>query len=231
MGKEKMKMKIHSIFPSINGEVSALGQGSICTFIRLQGCNLRCSYCDTKQAQDKEKGIKGTPRDIYRKVQSLGIQNVTITGGEPFLQETELLRLLKMLYMGDYVVSIETNGSLYIHRWNYIKSVIADWKLPSSNMYHHMNIQNFEKLTKEDYVKFVISTREDFDKATKVMQALIKRAKIYFLHVPRFAFSPLKIKNYFCNERMLAEWMLNDKTCKKVNAIYNLQIHKIINVS
>lgn len=222
-------MKIHSIFSSINGEVSALGQGSLCTFIRLQGCNLRCIYCDTKKAQNEKAGTNLSEKIIYKKVQKLGIKNITITGGEPFLQNDDLLNLVKILE--DYTISIETNGSLSIPRWGgFVQSIIADWKLPSSGMSHLMHIDNFQNLESRDYIKFVVANKKDFDVAILTIQKFLKLSERLYLQVPKFAFSPLKTKNAFSNKELLVHWMLHSKICKKVNAIYNLQLHKIINV-
>jgi 7-carboxy-7-deazaguanine synthase len=223
-------VKINSIFSSINGEVSALGQGSLCTFIRLQGCNLRCSYCDTKQAQDYNKGIELTIKEIYRKVQSLKSTNITITGGEPLEQEGELLFLVKMLHLGNFNVSIETNGSFNIPHWGgYIQSWIADWKTPSSGVRDKMKFSNFENLQYQDYVKFVVKDPNDFQDAVSVIKKFNKQKGL--LGSPRFAFSPVIGIPKSVKPEILVEWMQREPICIKYSVILNLQLHKIIGVS
>ena len=223
-------MKINSIFTSINGEVSGLGQGSIATLIRLQGCNLRCSYCDTKYAQFKEAGIDMSEEEIIKEVKRLKIKNITITGGEPLNQEDDLYELVKKLNINqDCQISIETNGSQEIPHWGgYVKSWVADWKTPSSKMSHKMHFYNFDDLGQKDYVKFVIKDICDYKYAIDIMKKFNKEGG----GVPRFAFSPIfsgKVPGI--NTAILIEWMKTDKTCIKNNVILNLQLHKIIKVA
>lgn len=225
-------MKINSIFSSINGEVSALGQGSLCTFIRLQGCNLQCYYCDTLDAQDENKGIELTIKEIVQRVRSLKSMNITITGGEPLDQEGELLLLVKTLHLLNYTICIETNGSYEIPHWGgLVQSWIADWKTPCSGMRKkHMKFSNFNNLDSVDFVKFVIRDVYDWEDAISVIKKFNKTSSI--VTNPRFAFSPLfRADQPNVQVKILVDWMLRDKTCLKNNVILNLQLHKIIEVS
>lgn len=223
MKTTKVKIRINSIFPSINGEVSGKGQGSLCTFIRFQGCNLRCSYCDTKYSQDRDAGDEWTIPRIIKVVKSYGLRNITITGGEPLLQQNGLTQLVKALqdaYRNDVSINIETNGSFPIpDMWGVVW--IADWKGPSSNMYCNMKISNLVELTSKDFVKFVIADEQDFLNAIKVMKMVYR---------PVFVFSPVQGKRTKLQPRELVDMMLAEKVCRTNNSIFNLQIHKIIDV-
>ena len=106
-----MKIKINEIFTSIDGEVNRYGQGGLTTFIRLAGCNLQCSYCDTKQAQAMDTGVDMTIDEITERIE---VSKVTITGGEPLCQKDELIELINSLCFTDIRVTVETNGSLII---------------------------------------------------------------------------------------------------------------------
>ena len=103
-------MRVNEIFRSINGEVNSIGQGSFCTFIRLAGCSLRCSYCDTEYAQDPKSGREMSVEEIITEVKNLGCRNVTITGGEPLDQRLDLHYLLQKLWFSKHNIVVETNG-------------------------------------------------------------------------------------------------------------------------
>lgn len=222
-----MIMKIHSIFPSINGEVSFLEQGSLCTFIRLQGCNLKCSYCDTKKSQNSNGGETLSIRNVLKQVKSFKSTNITITGGEPLLQQESLGDLLCVLSPKGYTISIETNGSYKIPNWHsYVDSWIADWKTPSSGMRKFMNYENFTFLNHNDYVKFVVSDKEDFEDARKTMSMFLKQKGEY--GSPRFALSPCTKSKL--SAKQLYQWMASTRECILTNAIMNIQLHKKLNL-
>lgn len=220
-------MKIHSIFVSINGEINFTHQGSIATFIRTYGCNCRCSYCDSAFSYEgKFETMKVD--EIVSKVQTI---NVTITGGEPLLQKQGVISLIEKLLWEGHLVSVETNGSTLIPFHDistrglaHNLSWVVDYKLPSSKMENRMRIGNFELLSSRDFVKFVVATREDFDKAVLMMKWM---NTLYHEGIPMFAFSPCFGK---LEPSLLAQWMLNDEYVLKTEAIYNLQIHKILGV-
>lgn len=201
-------MKVNEIFLSIQGESSSVGLPTV--FVRFTGCNLRCSYCDTKYAY--HHGINMPVCDVLKKIKEFGLKRVCLTGGEPLLQEN-IQDLINELC--DYEVSIETNGSIELknimlgekHRF------VMDIKLESSGCYEKMNFSNFDALREKDEIKFVVSNREDYNKAKEVIRKYHKLGNI--LISP--AFSKIEYSD-------LVKWMLEDK----LNARFQLQIHKII---
>lgn len=216
---------INDIFPSINGEVSRLGQGSLCTFIRVQGCNLKCSYCDTEHAQAFNKGTPKTINQVVKEVRSLHLKNITITGGEPLCQRENLFKLVRRLKnLSGYHISIETNGSIPIPPWE-VDCWVADWKTPSSGMRDQMVLKHLEYLDANDFLKFVIANREDFEDAISVIKQLNKID--YGYNNPRFAFSPT---HRVLPAELLVKWMLEEKRCRDNSIILNLQLHKIVGV-
>lgn len=226
----KTKIRINSIFPSINGEVSGRGQGSLCTFIRFQGCNLRCSYCDTKYSQNESGGEEWAIPHIIKVVKSYGLTNITITGGEPLLQREGLIELVEKLqdaHRQNYIsVCIETNGSLPIPEiWGVVW--VVDWKTPSSGMGDKMDLSNFQNLSPEDFVKFVIANQKDFDKAVNTIKEINNLSEVL---PPRYAFSPVQGKRGTVQSNKLVEWMTGTKVCRENHSILNLQLHKLIDV-
>jgi 7-carboxy-7-deazaguanine synthase len=214
-GIGEFQMKIYSIYNSINGEVSPNIQGSMTTFIRTAGCNLRCKWCDTKYAQKKTSGKEMSMQAIVDEIGKFGCANVTITGGEPLLQERNLEKLTDRLY-GNYFVCIETNGSIYIPPWGNIMGWVADWKLPSSGMSNEMKIKNFENLVESDFIKFVIADLTDFDTYLSVKKELQKTCSA------KIALSPAKD---FLKPSTLVDWI---KVSGQLDVIVSLQLHKII---
>ena len=226
-------MKVISIFKSVNGEICAEHQGSIAAFLRLWGCNFntlglgvgKCTYCDTPKCRDDRYCIDMTYKEVLDKILSFNTRNVTITGGEILLQQDDVLKLTNSLSERGKKVSIETNGSIKVPFFpssptQYLyPSWVVDWKLPSSGMSDQMRFKNFENVGCFDFVKFVVGDRNDFDAALIVMKELKKSI------VSNFAFSPVMPK---LNPKTLVNWMLEEELCN--DTIFNLQIHKIINV-
>ena len=157
-------MKVCEIFTSIQGESSYVGVP--CTFIRMTGCNLRCSYCDTKYAYDE--GIEISEADIIEQVRSAGIGLVEITGGEPLLQK-EVHHLSKRLLDGGYSLLIETNGSLSIKEIDRRAVVIMDIKTPGSGMSENMDMSNIDLIKDTDEIKFVITDMFDYEWSKDIM--------------------------------------------------------------
>ena len=214
-------MKIFSIFQSINGEVNREHQGSITTFIRFAGCNLRCNWCDTARAQDPCNGKRMKFADVLNEVHT---KNVTITGGEPLLQEPEVHALSLTLAHKKHLVSIETNGSLKIP-YGWPVSWVVDWKTPSSGMKHCMKLENFIPLTKRDFVKFVIADDKDFCAAIETIRVLkLDGCKA------KFAMSPLGggTKAPGIDGEYLYHWMLKEPICLENSVILSLQIHRVL---
>lgn len=204
-------MKVCEIFVSIQGESTFAGMP--CTFVRLSGCNLRCSYCDTTYSYDE-----GTDMSIERimdKVTEEGPRLVEITGGEPLLQHDEVLELMKRLLDSGYKVLLETNGSVSLASLDSRVVVIMDVKTPASTMSRQNDYSNFSYLKPDDEVKFVICDRNDYE-WSKIMvqeQDLSKRCKVLF--------SPSAGS---IDPGDLADWILRDR----LNVRLNLQLHKII---
>lgn len=212
------KLNVYSIFPSIDGEVNGYSQGALTVFIRLAGCNLRCQYpCDTEYSFDTKNSKQMTIEEIVNEVGEYKFKKITITGGEPLLQFDNLLLLVRNLSMSQYYISLETNGS---QEWRellkYVNSIIVDYKLPSSGMQDKMlPIKYFEdNLCDKDFIKFVILNKKDFDMAIEI-QRLSENSGA------KFAYSPVYKK---LNPQTLLKWMQD----AKINAVLNLQLHKIL---
>ena len=203
-------MKICEIFTSIQGESSFAGIP--CTFVRLTGCNLRCSYCDTTYAY--EEGYELSGEDVIRKVRNAGLNLVEITGGEPLLQE-EVCQVIPKLIEEGRTVLIETNGSLRIKGIDRRAVIVLDMKTPGSGMNDRMDFSNLDVIGQHDEVKFVITNRDDYEwtKETIHTFSLIQKCKI--LISPAFG---------FVRPEELARWMIGDK----LPARLNLQLHKYI---
>lgn len=177
------QLKVAEKFISINGE--GRKQGELAAFIRLYGCNLRCSYCDTAWAWEAAADADlQTPADLYDWVKQSGVSNVTLTGGEPLLHPgvDELLRLLgadKSLS-----VEVETNGSVDLSPFAALPNRPAftvDYKLPGSGMEAQMHLPSLALLDKRDVVKFVCADMADLQRACRIMRehALIGRVGVY----------------------------------------------------
>jgi len=221
-----MEINLCELYPGFDGEVNAFGQGTPTIFIRFQGCNLRCSWCDTKFAQDKNI-VTNVPLEeiITQIINTKNINKVTITGGEPILQKKELKLLIEQLFYLGYKISVETNGSLawavvdgkplyWVHCW------LIDYKLPSS-IYNHLMLkpEYFAHHTgQNDFIKFVIGSQDDFIKAIEIQK------EMQFLGcMARFAYSTTE----HIDNRVLADWMLNKPEILD-KAVLNCQIHKFI---
>jgi len=203
-------MKLCEIFSSIQGESSFAGYP--CVFIRLSGCNLRCSYCDTTYAYAEGEDIE--LNEMINKVRSFGIELVEITGGEPLLQEDVHVLVSQLLYEG-YRVLLETNGSMDISGVDGRVSVILDIKTPSSKMVDRMIMENLDRVAEKDDVKFVISTEDDYKWVKEVIQDRSLTERTNVLLSPTYG---------LLDPSELVKWMIKDR----INARLNLQLHKYI---
>lgn len=203
-------MKVCEIFTSIQGESSYAGH--ICTFIRLSGCNLRCSYCDTRYAYDE--GTELTESEIISEVSIVGVNTVAITGGEPLLQE-DVFHLVERLINQGHKLLIETNGSVSIKDVDPRAIIVMDVKTPGSGMAEGLDLSNLNFLKTFDEVKFVITDRADYVWSREFIkeQRLLSRCKVLFSP----AFGTLE-------PAALAEWMIEDR----LDVLFNLQLHKYI---
>ena len=206
------QLKIYEMFTSIQGESTHAGR--LCFFIRLAGCNLRCSYCDTKKAQSPDAGSEYSLEEILRKAKESGIRLVEITGGEPMLQNA-VPELCNILIGNGFEVLIETNGSVDLSPLPAEVRRIIDWKTPSSGESSRMMDSNFRNLRPHDEVKFVIADRKDYEASLEVMDRFGIASRAAVLFAPVFG----RIE-----PRTLVEWMIADR----VPARLNLQLHKIV---
>jgi len=211
--------KVVEKFVSINGEGQLAGQ--LAVFIRLAGCNLNCSYCDTKWANEKDVACElMTSKEIYEYIKSTDVKNITLTGGEPLMQEG-ILELLEELSKDEELsVEIETNGSISLKEFQVIKEnrpkFTMDYKLQSSNMEDKMDIDNFNYLKAEDTVKFVVGNNEDLSRAKAIIDEyeLTSKASVYISPV----FGQIDLEN-----------MVDFIKDNKMNGVtLQLQLHKVI---
>jgi 7-carboxy-7-deazaguanine synthase len=209
---------VNEMFTSIDGEVNKWHQGRPSFFIRLAGCNLNCSYCDTVYAQGNG-GTKRLTRDLVKLVKKVGCKRVTISGGEPLLQRDSLGDLISNLVLDGFQVSVETNGSILVP-FDMIKGIhrkdicwVLDWKTPCSGYEKEMKKQNFLLADSNDWVKFVIQDRTDYE-FMKERLSNIPHANV--------AASPV---TGVLDPGNLVQWLVDDKL---YDVVVNLQLHKII---
>ena len=182
-----LRYQVVESFLSINGEGKRAGQ--LAVFLRFAGCNLRCSYCDTMWANQPDVAYTWmTKEEIYEIVRQSRAKNVTITGGEPLLQEGMKELLVFLAEDESLTIEIETNGSVDLTPYLSISDRVVmtmDYKLPGSGMEDRMNLFNLKKLRTVDTVKFVSGSREDLIRAVQIMEeyALRGRCACYLSHV------------------------------------------------
>ena len=191
-------------FVSINGESVRAGEAAV--FIRLRGCNLCCSYCDTLWANTQDCPAEAmTVAEIAGYADSTGIVNVTLTGGEPMLCP-ELPELVAELMKRGHRCEIETNGSIPIEALagaEYRPVFTLDYKLPGSGMESAMLTGNYRYLQGEDAVKFVSGSREDLERAREIIEgfALTEKCRVYIS--PVFGkIDPAEIVEFIINNRL-----------------------------
>ncbi|MGD8555944.1 MAG: 7-carboxy-7-deazaguanine synthase QueE [Chromatiales bacterium] len=205
-----VSLRITEIFCSLQGESSLVGLPTV--FVRLTGCPLRCSYCDTSYAF---KGGETRALDsILDEVAAFGTEHVTVTGGEPLAQR-DCLELLVALCDAGYRVSLETSGALDIADVDDRVKRVMDIKTPSSGEVDRNLWSNLELLTSDDEVKFVIADRDDYDwsKALLLEHALLSRCCVLFSPV----YEALEA-------RKLADWIVADRLPVR----FQIQLHKLL---
>ena len=223
------KMVITEIFKSIQGEGTRAGLP--CIFVRLTGCNLRCTWCDTAYAF--HGGKKMSVEEVLARVDELAggpemsgseaaVPLVELTGGEPLLQE-EIYPLAEKLLAANYMVMIETSGERFIGELPREVVKIVDVKCPDSGEPDTFEMRNLQALSENDEVKFVLSTRRDYEFARDFMlqHSLARR-------VQQVLFSPVvedpQGKWPGLEPRTLVEWILADSLPVRLG----LQLHKFI---
>jgi 7-carboxy-7-deazaguanine synthase len=203
-------MRVTELFYSIQGESTYAGQP--CVFVRLTGCPLRCTWCDTEYAF---YGGSEVPLDqILEKIESYACRLVEITGGEP-LAQSEALVLIGRLCDKGFDVLIETSGAIDTSAVDARARVILDVKCPGSGMSERMHWPNVTRLTVKDEVKFVLADRSDYEWACQVLARYELADRCTVLMSPVFG---------SLEPRQLAEWVLADHLPVRVQ----LQLHKLI---
>ncbi len=218
-------MQITEIFKSIQGESTHAGLP--CVFIRLTGCNLRCSWCDSEYTF--YGGRKMTTEQILDQVECLSPNGlVEITGGEPMLQEREVVPLMQRLLDLGYRVLLETSGERPLDRVPTSVIKIVDVKCPNSGEPDTFHLENLDALQKHDELKFVISDRTDYEFARDFLRMhQLDNQLQAVLFSPAFskeASGNRDSSHCLLDPQQLAEWMLADN----VSARLNLQVHKFI---
>lgn len=218
-------MYIIEIYKSVQGESSFAGLP--CIFVRLAGCNLRCTWCDSEYTFTG--GSKMSPNEVMAQVKNLEpVKLVEITGGEPMLQEREVVPLMERLLKDGYEVLIETSGERPLASVPKSVHKIVDVKCPASGEGGTFRPENLDSLTKNDEVKFVIADRMDYEFARNFVRqhGLESRvADVLFSPAFRKDAAPARdAANCLLDPREVVEWILADG----LNVRLGLQIHKFI---
>jgi 7-carboxy-7-deazaguanine synthase len=218
-------MQIIEIYRSIQGESSFAGVP--CIFVRLAACNLRCSWCDSEHTF--HGGSKMSADQVEQEVLKLAPAGlVEFTGGEPMLQERELVPLMERLLGRGYTLLLETSGERPLEHVPRAVHKIVDVKCPGSGEVGTFRMSNLEALTKADEVKFVLADRADYEFARDFIRRHGLEQKVgAVLFSPVFLKSPSTERdtsNCQLDPRILAEWILADG----LNVRLSLQIHKFI---
>lgn len=203
-------LKINEIYASIQGESSHTGLP--CIFIRLTGCNLRCSWCDTAYAFYAGNDL--TIEETLQKVDTFGLPLVEITGGEPLLQE-DVYPLMEALLKKGYRVMLETSGALPIDKVPQRVIKILDIKCPGSGEEKKNHLENLKLLSPHDEVKFVLLDRADYEWSRDILR------KYDMVPSKQVLFSPVYDK---LNLKDLSQWILKDRLAVRLQT----QLHKVI---
>lgn len=213
-----MTYQVVEHFVSINGEGCRAGQ--LALFIRMKGCNLNCSYCDTRWANEQDASTaEMTLEELEELVRSSKVENVTLTGGEPLFRQGMKELLTGLSEIPGISVEIETNGSVDLKPYMDIAENISftmDYKLACSGMEERMYLPNFEILREKDTVKFVIGSRQDLTRAKEIMEQYELQGRVHIYFSPVFGSIDPKDMVAFMMEHRL----------NKVNL--QLQLHKYI---
>jgi len=202
-------MKISEMFLGLQGE--GIESGLPTFFIRTAGCNLRCSWCDTKYAYN---GKNIEILQIVKECEKSGVKRICLTGGEPLLQKEECIKLLRILIKKGFKISIETNGSINISDLPKKAIISLDIKCPSSGEHDKIFYKNLKLIRKSDQVKFIIADEKDYKFAKKIIKKFNLENKTNVILQPEF-------NNEF--DKRLIKNVLRDK----INIRLSFQLHKI----
>lgn len=213
-------MRINELFVSLSGETDGWGnQGGLATFVKLQGCNLRCSWCDAPRAQDPEGGNEAS---IDKVLEWCETKHVVITGGEPLLQVEEVAVLAGMLSAQGKRITIETNGSFYPF-FSTVPRYVVDYKLGKSGMSEKMLLDIYECLRPEDVIKFVVADLQDYREAKALIHSnpQWKARKVLSPVLPYCG----EVMPEFC--KLLANVLVEDQL---EEVTLSLQYHKLLDL-
>ncbi len=205
-------MLVSEIFHSIQGESTYVGLP--CVFIRLAGCNLSCSWCDTEYARTEEGATDMSIDQIMSKLSTYDVSLVEITGGEPLLQD-EAKQLINKVKAQGYTTLVESNGTVSFEGIDSDVVKVIDIKCPSSGQQNSFLMENIEFITQNDEVKFVISNIDDYGFAKSFVEDHLK------VKTDKILFAPVKQE---LQPSVLADWILKDSLKVRLQ----LQIHKYI---
>lgn len=202
-------LKVNEIFLSIQGEGVSAGYPTV--FVRLTGCNLRCSYCDTTYSYSEGEDM--SLEEVIEKIRSFGYKRVCLTGGEPLLQAEGVRGLLAAL--PDYEVSIETNGSIDLREFPLGENhrFTMDIKVPSSGEADSNLLENLDCLRDSDEIKAVIGDRHDYIWTVGILKDRYKKGTV--------TFSPMFGK---IDPQEIINWILEDG----LDIRFQIQLHKVI---
>jgi 7-carboxy-7-deazaguanine synthase len=219
-------MQITEIYKSLQGESTHAGLP--CVFVRLTGCNLRCSWCDSEFSfyGGRKMAVEEVLREVGRLSPNGGL--VEITGGEPMLQEREVIPLMEQLLDADYQVLLETSGERLLTRVPKQVIKIVDVKCPHSGEPDTFDLENLKALRSHDELKFVLSDRTDYEFARDfaLNHGLAERVHA-ILFSPAFektASGSRDTSHCQLDPQALAQWILDDNAPARLS----LQIHKLI---
>ncbi len=202
---------VKEIYLSLQGESSF--QGLLCTFVRLTGCHLRCTYCDSEFAF--HGGARRTVQQLVEEVKALGAPLVEITGGEPLLQPG-VYPLMESFLDAGLTVLLETSGAIHLREVPDAVHAIVDMKTPSSGEADRNDLRNLDEMDARDELKFVIGSREDFDWAVHLIERhqLTKRPYALLFSTVFSALQP----------QQLAQWIID----ARLPVRFQLQQHKYV---
>lgn len=201
---------VSEIFASIQGESHWAGYP--CTFVRLTGCNLDCSYCDTVYAREGGEDLEDT--EIVARARNFGLAMVEVTGGEP-LRQSGTPELLWSLVGAGFRVLLETNGSLPVNRVPPQVHIVMDLKAPGSGMAHCNRWENLPALKSTDEVKIVVRNRADYEWAREAFKNRVQPLRL------RTSLSPVWDELAPAD---LAAWTVEDR----LDARLQLQLHRVL---
>jgi 7-carboxy-7-deazaguanine synthase len=205
---------VSEIFHSIQGEGTRAGRP--CTFVRLQGCKLRCVWCDTPYALDHRKGgTQMTREEILAEIERIGCRFVEFTGGEP-LEQVDVVPLMAELCDMGYEVAVETGGHVDVSNIDPRVVRIVDVKCPDSRMDSLNHLANLQVLTRNDEVKFVLASRADYEFAKDIIEEYDLSARVGGVMLS-CVFGKLEFVD-------VVNWILQDN----LDVRFQLQMHKFI---